>query len=54
LQSFVALFAVGVGHPANLAASAGFNPAFIPRLIFASGSSPRPLFVAFGVGHPTN
>jgi hypothetical protein len=32
--------AAGVVHPANLAASAGFNPAFMPRLTFASGSSP--------------
>jgi hypothetical protein len=43
-----------VVHPANRAASAGFKPAFIPRLIFASGSSPRPLFVELGVGHPDN
>ena len=42
----------GVGQPANLAASDGFSPGFMPRLIFASGSSPAPLFVELGVGQP--
>jgi hypothetical protein len=44
----------GVLHPASLAASAGFSPGFMPRRIFASGSSPCPLFVVFGVGQPAS
>ena len=42
----------GVGHAARSAASAGFKPGFIPRLNFASGGFPLPLFVQFGVGQP--